>query len=78
MPFYMGIQTVDLRICSILRGTIPRQAIHMIIPPTTNKAPPIHPTKRAGPKLIHLGVRDPPSPPSPPPIIPPPPYPPSA
>lgn len=34
-----------------LSGFIPRQARHIITPPMTKIAPPIHPTNRAGPKV---------------------------
>lgn len=34
-----------------LSGVIPRQARHIMTPPTTRIAAPIQPTKRAGPKV---------------------------
>lgn len=38
-------------------GTITRHAKHIITPPTTNMAPPIHPTKRAGPNVYLRRIR---------------------
>ncbi|TNN39682.1 hypothetical protein EYF80_050159 [Liparis tanakae] len=46
-------------------------ARHIMIPPMNKMAPPIHPTKRAGPKVyLKENCGDPESPPIPPPLIP--------